>query len=119
MAAGDFSIDALAFQAMAALDAYEMGLEQLMQNWPDPELYARVGHDLDSAKIYCAGIAGMTSAWVTVLISHTELMQALWRQHAGSKGASTCADLLADHLQTVHYLRNRCARYIGRTPFMA
>lgn len=120
MAAGDFSIDALAFQAMAALDAYELGLEKLMQNWPNPELYARVGHDLDSAKVYCAGISGMTAAWVTVLISHTELMQGLWRQHGGGgKGPSGCADLYAEHLQTVRYLRSRCARHVGRTSFAA
>ena len=100
-----FSTDVAAFHALAALDAYQDAIERLMANAKDPEPFLEASEQIDSLRLYCAELPGMGVAWVTVLISHVELMQGLWQ--GGSR-----AEVMQEHLDALNYIRRHCTRLL-------
>lgn len=113
MSAGEFGPHVVAFQALCALDAYEDSISAVVDNWFDLEHYAAASRELDRIRNYMLYVPGLAAPWVTVLISHTELVHTLWRcqrEHAPVDARER--EILADHLQAVHYLKARCQRLI-------
>jgi hypothetical protein len=114
MSAPDFGPQLLAFQALCALDSYEASIQAVVAKWLDMDTYAAASQELDRIRTYIATVPGLAAPWVTVLVSHTELVHALWRcerehAHVGDNEQ----EILADHLQAVRYLQARCRRAVG------
>ena len=113
MSAGDFSNHVVAFQAIAHIETYEQSVEELVREWFDPELYAQVSREMDTIKLYCGSLPSIGAPWVTVLISHAELMFNVWQlQSKGGGAEAEAAELLEQHLQTVRFLKQRCERLL-------
>lgn len=113
MSAGDFGLQWMASDALRRLDAYERSIRAVVARWLDMDAYAAAGEDLDFLRASLAGVPGLAAPWVTVLISHTELVHALWRcQREGARAGPNEQQILEDHLVAVRYLRARCERLV-------
>jgi hypothetical protein len=114
MSAADFGPQLVAFQALCALDAYEESIQAVVARWLDMETYAAASQELDRIRTYIASVPGLAAPWVTVLISHTELVHALWRcERENARVGAHEPQILADHLQAVGYLQARCRRVLA------
>lgn len=109
MSAGDFGLQLIASEALRGLDAYERSIRAVVAQWLDLDEYATASRELDFLRASIAGVPGLAAAWVTVLISHTELVHALWRCENARAGPNE-QQILEDHLAAVRYLRARCER---------
>jgi hypothetical protein len=114
MSAADFGPQLVAFQALCALDAYEQSIQAVVTSWLDMDAYAAASQELDRIRSYISSVPGLAAPWVTVLISHTELVHALWRcERENVQVGDNERQILADHLEAVHYLQARCRRVLG------
>src|SRR4051794_22413253 len=101
-----------ALQAAAALARYERHVRTLAGTWLDMELYEQVSGEIDDIKSLCAGMPEVTMAWSALLVSHAELIHALWKDaHRANPVGEDPADLLlAEHLACIRALSRRCLR---------
>jgi hypothetical protein len=114
MSAKDFGLQWLASEALAALDAYESSMREVVGNWLDMEAYTAASQELDRIRSCISGVPGLAAPWVTVLISHTELVHALWHcEREKTPIGENEHQALADHLVVVHHLQRRCRRLAG------
>jgi hypothetical protein len=110
--------EAITIQLFAALRQYGDDVAKLAREWrdsPDMEHYARVSRQVDEIKKLCAGRRELAVQWVTVLISHTELMHALWRASYGKRPgvANDVEEHLRSHCDCIASLRARCKRLLA------
>ena len=101
-----------ALQAAAALARYERHVRTLAGTWLDMELYEEVSGEIDEIKAFCAGMPEVTLAWSALLVSHAELIHALWKDaHLAHPAGDEPADrLLAEHIACIRVLARRCLR---------
>jgi hypothetical protein len=110
-------LDAITLQLLAALQLYGDDVNKLALEWrdsPDMEQYARVSREVDEIKKLCASRRELSVPWVTLLISHTELMHALWRASFGKQPAihNDVGDRLRNHCDCIATLRRKCRRLV-------
>jgi hypothetical protein len=101
---------------LAALERYALHVAQLTVRWKDADLYNRVSQDVDAVRLACQSHPELNSAWVGLLISHAELMHALW-QAPGTlpePGAAERQRLLAKVRGDVRVLQQLGMRFAGR-----
>lgn len=103
--------EAIALQLLTALETYETDVLQLCRTWLDMEQYQRVSEEIDELRMYAAALPRLSGPWVEVLISHAELVHAMWKAARAGSGADAAATevLLADHLRVIRQL-DRAAR---------
>ena len=105
LSTGAFS--AIAFQLVAALDAYEQDLERLVACRDDLELYQRVSQQMDQMRMYSGALPKLSAQWVEVLIGHFELTHCMWRLQGGEPCLEELRALHGRHGQVVETLRQR------------
>lgn len=79
----DHHIDVTAFRLAAALDAYELSVNELTASCRDLELYRRAMEQIAQVRRCCASRADLSVPWVALLISHSQLFELLWRSPSG------------------------------------
>jgi hypothetical protein len=75
------ALSAITFQFVAALQAYEEDVEQLLQSRFDPVVYQRTTTRMDEMRRYAAAIPQLSGPWVELMIRHFELTHGLFRAH--------------------------------------
>jgi hypothetical protein len=108
-------LDAIAFQLIAALEQYEEDVGVLVRKWhvdQDMERYALVSRKVDEIRNLCGAMPSVAAQWVTVLISHTELMHGLLRPTRPASNAMLLEEQLLDHQAVVEALRSKCRRML-------
>lgn len=108
-------LDAIAFQLVAALEQYGEDVARLVRGWAedqDMELYSQVSREVDGIRNLCGAVPTVAAQWVTVLISHTELMHGLLRATQRGAERSQREEELRDHEATVEALRRKCRRML-------
>jgi hypothetical protein len=114
MSAGDAAATrASALSAAAALASYERHVRRLATTWLDMELYRTVSAEIDAIGRACAQLPSVRVPWVALLVSHAELVHALWRSDGQSADLGGCAEALHEHLQCIDALARRCLRVAG------
>lgn len=114
------AIEATARHLMAALDEYERDARALVESWLDMDLYAVVSAEIDGLKLCCSTLPNLSVPWVSLLISHAELVHCLWRSSQPlPPGREEVERRLAEHLQCVHWLHARAERIVSRAPAAA
>lgn len=103
---------ATALHAAAALARYERHVRRLAATWLDMDLYQSVSNEIDEIKVYCATLPQLARGWSGLLISHAELVHALWRGAAqdGEQAAAERALRLQEHLECIDALARECLR---------
>jgi hypothetical protein len=108
------ALDAIAFQLVAALDAYDRDTERMIKAWPEPELYRKVSVQVDEIRMYSSALPQLRVQWVEVLIAHAELVHCLWRAQSGGlpgdDARAKIAGVREHHAAAVAALRHRCVR---------
>lgn len=74
---------------LAALERYALHVTRLTAQWTDADLYNTVSQDVDAVRLACRPYPDLASGWVSLLISHAELMHALWQAPRTSSEAGT------------------------------
>lgn len=69
---------ATALHAAAALARYERHVRRLTATWLDMDLYQTVSNEIDEIKVYCTTLPQLSRGWTDLLVSHAELIHALW-----------------------------------------
>lgn len=108
-------LDAIAFQLVAALEQYGQDVQTLVRQWhaeQDMELYAVVSRQVDDIRNYSAALPKVAAQWLTVLISHTELMHGLLRVWRPGEDRMQLEEQLRDHLDAVAAFRAKARRMI-------
>lgn len=101
---------------LAALERYALHVAQLTSRWQDADLYNRVSQDVDAVRLACDAQPDLNSAWIGLLISHAELMHAVW-QAPGTlpeAGAAERRRLLQKVQGDVRSLQELGMRLVGR-----
>jgi hypothetical protein len=118
MSASHFpAIRATALQLTAALARYELHVSRLVVGGLEMDLYETVSEEIDEIKVFCAAVPGVAVPWAALLVSHAELIHALWRQANQAPTARTGSDVtwrLQDHLACIDVLARRCMRIAER-----
>lgn len=102
------AIDAIAFEMTAAIENYEHGIDQLVVTWPNMDLYHSVSRQVDHMRMLSTALPQVAVPWVSLLISHAELVHCLWKcgeAFAPSADFETCR---ARHARAILMLRERC-----------
>ncbi|HEX2544848.1 MAG TPA: hypothetical protein VHL79_08220 [Ramlibacter sp.] len=105
--------EAMAFQLMARLHDYELGVAQLMLAPLDAELYRRSSDDMDAMRLLATDVPMASVAWAEVMIRHFELMHGLWRVQRAPSGGLVLAPLHANLGQAVRRLSHRCLQLVA------
>lgn len=109
-------MQAAASHTLAALERYDRGVRKLADDWMDMELYAAVAQDIDAVRTGGSHVPPLSRNWVELLISHAELIQALWQSsRPGSR--ITAADrqrLLRTVTANVQGLQEACMALLPR-----
>lgn len=106
-------LNAILFQLLAELDAYESHIERLGREWRthrDVMLFGEPGESMDRMRTLAVAIPQLRAPWVMVMISHTELMHNLWRMKQGAP--LDLAREVEDHLSAVTALAAKCRRLL-------
>src|SRR5689334_4241037 len=92
-----------AMQAASALARYERHVRRLAATWLDMDLYAEVSGEIDEIKLLCATLPHVAVPWTNLLVSHAELVHALWQgEHAADpNGAELSHQRLDEHLACI------------------
>ena len=115
MSAGDFdALRSVPLQAANALARYERHVRKLAATWLDMELYSTVSDEVDVIRRYCGSFPELSVAATALLISHAELVHALWRHGERPEGEDDVAARLQDHLACIDTLARRCLRLLDR-----
>jgi len=108
------AIRACALHAAAALASYERHVRRLAATWLDMDLYHRVSAEIDAIGQVCTQLPDVQVPWGALLVSHAELVHALWRTGGEpSLDLEDSADALEEHLHCIEALARRCLRLAG------
>jgi hypothetical protein len=117
MSASHFpALGALALQTANALARYERHVRTLAATWLDMDLYNIVSGEIDEIRRYCAALPDVGVPWSALLVSHAELIHALWYgdQRDSTAPANAVAGRLDEHLACIDSLARRCMRIAER-----
>lgn len=111
-------IGASARETVAALARYERHVRRLAATWLDMDLYQTVSQEIDEIKGFCALVPQLALPWAALLVSHADLVHALWRAgaHGGPTDSPQVERKLQDHLACVDSLARRCLRVADISP---
>ncbi|RYF71827.1 MAG: hypothetical protein EOO22_11885 [Comamonadaceae bacterium] len=109
------ALNAIAFQLLAALEAYEGELETLVRVPDDLELYQRVSQRVDEMRRYAAALPMVSVAWVEVLIRHFELTHCLWKRQSRVSELTAVQDCLDRMREPLARLQQMCRRVLTTT----
>lgn len=103
-------------ELLAALERYALHVARLTGRWTDSALYNTVSQDADAVRLACRPHPDLACAWVSLLISHAELMHALWQAPGmpSEAGAAQRRRLLAKVQEEVRALQALGMRRDGR-----
>ena len=106
------ALDAVAFQLLTTLDAYDRDMGEMVDTWLDMELYGRVSGQVEDIRMYCSTLPRLSVRWVDLLIAHAELVHCLWRQQfqADHSPQEKLQEMRVHHSGCVKALRARCLR---------
>jgi hypothetical protein len=111
------AIEAAARQLVAALEDYERDARALVATWLDMDLYATVSARVDELKLCCCALPNLSVPWVSLLISHAELVHCLWRSSQPSPPRrGEVQQRLEEHLACVRRLHAGAERIASRPP---
>ena len=117
---GAQALQATARHLMMALESYEPHVRDLVAGWLDMDLYLTVSAEIDDLKLCCSTLPELSVPWVSLLISHAELVHCLWRNsQPAPPRPSEVERRLNEHLESVHWLRARARRIAGEEPARA
>lgn len=102
----------MAIETAAALARYERHVRRLASTWLDMDLYHMVSREIDEIRRNCALLPQASVACSELLISHAELIHALWRegQAVCNESCEDSTDMLQEHLVCIDLLARRCLR---------
>jgi hypothetical protein len=119
MSASHFpAVRATALHAATVLARYERHVRKLASTWLDMELYRTVSEEIDEIQRDCALLPDVAAPWAALLVSHADLVHALWRSTQPAAPAGPAADVrphLAHHLACIDALARRCLRAMERS----
>jgi hypothetical protein len=105
------SASAIAFQLLAALDAYDVDISRLARIARDPALFGEVASHMSRIQRCGASLPGVSVPAVALLISHAEFVYALWhRARFGEADSRDPAALMREHREHIEDLRKACLR---------
>jgi hypothetical protein len=104
-------LSVIASQLAAELEAYDAGLERLLQHRWDPDLYRTLSDRFDCMQMYANSLPGMASTWTELLISRVELAQALWTLRTPSRVDGKVVAMHALHRKLLQQMLRKCGRY--------
>lgn len=111
------AIEATARHLVAALEEYERDARALVATWLDMDLYTTVSAEIDELKLCCSALPNLSVPWVSLLISHAELVHCLWRStQPRPPQPDEVERRLEEHLECVRWLHARAERIVGRLP---
>ena len=114
------AVQGTARHLMAALESYEPHVRELVAGWLDMDLYMAVSAEIDELKLFCSALPELSVPWVSLLISHAELVYCLWRNSQSAPLRPPEVERrLNEHLECVHWLRARARRIAGAEPARA
>jgi hypothetical protein len=110
------ALTAIAFQLSAALESYQLHVDELADPWSQREQYRRVSHSFDQIRMLKGALPELSVAMVEVLIAHVELMRALWLSSTMRVHPDAAAlDQLRDrHRRAVDTMHELCLRVFVR-----
>jgi hypothetical protein len=112
MAANDhLALGAIAFQLLAALDRYEVAVDQLVHRWPSREGLDAQANEVREMQLRAAELPQLRVPFVHLLIANTELLQAFANEKA--PGPRVAAQKAAVE-QAASELRSSATRLIRR-----
>lgn len=118
MSASHFpAVRATALHAATALARYERHVRKLAATWLDMELYRTVSEEIDEIQRDCALLPDVAAPWAALLVSHSDLVHALWRSTQSATPAGPAPDVrpqLEEHLACIDALARRCLRTMER-----
>jgi hypothetical protein len=99
-----------ALQAAACLARYERHVRRLATTWLDMDLYLTVSREVDEIRLICGALPQVAVPWTALLISHADLVHALWRtgQREGVPAPGDAGLRLEEHLACIDSLARRC-----------
>lgn len=103
-------------QAAVALARYERHVRRLAATWLNMELYRTVSDEVDEIRILCADLPQVSGPKTELLISHAELIHALWRRGDGTLPGDEIDSRLREHLLCIDTLVRSCLRAAERLP---
>jgi hypothetical protein len=110
------ALSAVAFQLSAALEHYQMHVDELSNPWSQRREYDLVRRAFDQVRMLKGALPQLSVDMVEVLISHVELMKELWL--SGSARHSETGDLLdrsrCRHRDAVSLMREHSVRLFSR-----
>jgi hypothetical protein len=104
---------AIASQLAAALQAYDEGLERLLQRGWDSDLYRSLSDQFDSMQMWAASLPRLGGGWSELLITRVELTHALWCHRTPSRIDGRVVALHAQHREVIREVLSRCREYAG------
>lgn len=104
------ALRATALQAAVTLARYERHVRRLSASWPDIDLYSAASKQIDEVRALCAPLPGVAVPVARLLISHAELIHALWQQGEGRGAAEEVATRLREHQACIDALARHCLR---------
>jgi hypothetical protein len=109
-------VTAVAFQLSAALEDYQMHVDNLVDPWSQREQYDLVSRRFDEVRMLKGALPDLSVAMMEVLISHIALMKALWLSSTVTEinqGSST-DEVRNKHRMAVAAMREQCLRFFSR-----
>lgn len=111
-------IGASARETLRVLTRYQRHVRRLAATWLDMDLYQTVSQEIDSIKAFCGALPELAVPWAALLVSHAELVHALWRSgpDGGAQASPDVAARLQEHLACIDGLARRCIRMAEASP---
>ena len=108
---------ATAMRVAGNLARYERHVRRLVASWLDMDLYLNVSQEIDEIRHDCVQVPQLSLPWTALLISHADLVHALWRSGEAHRGGPTeeVALQLQEHLAGIDRLARQCLRVAAAT----
>jgi hypothetical protein len=104
------ALDAVAFQLLAALDRYEVSIDEMLLAWPDLGGYNVASAGIDEVQRYCSSLPRLSVGFVSLLIARAEMIQCLFAHDpADPEKVAACA---RSHAAALAGLRDKCKRLL-------
>lgn len=103
----------IAEQLANGLADYEAGMACLLGRQWDPELYRAMSDRFDLMQQYASALPRLSASWTELLISRTELLDAMWSLRTPTRVDGRVEAMLARHKMLIAQVRARCADYVA------
>lgn len=110
MSPSDSGMEEAMDAVLGALERYDQQCAEMVGRWLDMDLYAAVSALVEEMRRCCNGLPRVSLPWSVFLISHSELVFALWRAGSGSSRSPELQACVRRHALAVRSLRQACFR---------